>query len=212
MADEDGWVGLTWNHPMKYEDNFALAGFDRTHIAQLGWLYELPFFKGRTDAVGTIFGGWQINGVAAWYSGTPFSISGSNTALNCPGCGSTFINVAGDPSPTGEAGLNNTWYDKSAFSQPTGTDVNGFGTSKRNQYRRPSVWNVDLSVFKAFQFGRVRPELRVEVANVFNHVNWGAPDTGYTSLTFMQFLPGNAESGTNSPGARRVQIGLRVGF
>ena len=45
MADEDGWVGLTWNHPLKYDDNFALAGFDRTHVAQLGFLYELPFFK-----------------------------------------------------------------------------------------------------------------------------------------------------------------------
>ena len=45
MADEDGWTGLTWNHPLKYDDNFALAGFDRTHIFQLGWIYELPFFK-----------------------------------------------------------------------------------------------------------------------------------------------------------------------
>lgn len=213
MADEDGWVGLTWNHPLKYDDNFALAGFDRTHIFQLGWIYELPFFKENTRAVGQILGGWQVNGIFAAFSGTPYSIGGSNTALNCQGCGSIFINVNGDPKASGTAGsATNPYYDPSLFSQPTGVGKEGFGTSKRNQFRRPPVWNVDLSLFKAFPVGRFRPELRIEAANVFNHVNWGAPVTAFTALNFMRFIPANAESGTNTPGARRVQIGVRVGF
>ncbi len=213
MADEDGWVGLTWNHPLKYEDNFALTGFDRTHIAQLGFLYELPFLKNSQSTLGKVLGGWQLNGVAAWYSGTPFSISGTNSALNCQGCGSIFINVNGDPSPTGAVGSGTEqYYDKALFSQPTGTSVDGFGTSARNQFRRPSVWNVDLSLFKSFQIGRVRPEIRLDAANVFNHPNWGAPVTSFTANNFMQFIPANAESGTNTPGARRVQLGLRLQF
>ena len=175
MADEDGWVGLTWNHPMKYDDNFALAGYDRTHIAQLGFLYELPFFKNSKGALHAILGGWQMNGIGSFYSGTPYSITGTNTALNCQGCGSIYINFAGDsPEPIGAVGSSTeTYYDKSLFSQPTGADYNGFGTSRRNQFRRPNVWNVDLSLFKAFQVGRVRPEIRIEAANVFNHPNWG---------------------------------------
>jgi len=213
MADEDGWVGLTWNHPMKYEDNFAIAGFDRTHVLQFGWVYELPFLKDRTDALGTILGGWQVNGVGSWYTGTPFSITGTNNALNCQGCGSVFINVNGDPSPSGSVGsMTDKWYDPTLFAQPTGLGVDGFGTSDRNQFRRPSVWNVDLGIFKAFPVGRFRPELRFDIANLFNHTNWGAPVTGFTALNFMQFTPGSAESGTNSPGARRIQIGLRVQF
>jgi len=212
-ADEDGWTGLTWYHPMKYQDNFALAGFDRTHVFQMGWVYELPWLKDRNDVTGAILGGWQVNGIFGWYSGTPYSIGGSNTALNCQGCGSIFINFQGDPEPIGTPGSSTEpYYDKSLFSQPTGTDVNGFGTSDRNQFRRPSVWNVDLSLFKAFPIGRFRPELRIEAANLFNHTNWGAPVTGYTALNFMTFTPGSAESGTNSPGARRIQIGLRVQF
>lgn len=213
MADEDGWTGLTWNYLPKYDDNFALAGFDRTHVAQIGWVYELPFFKNRTDALGSILGGWQLNGVAAWYSGTPFSISGTNNAMACQGCGSIFINVTGDPKATGTPGSpTETYYDKSQFAQPTGLGIDGFGTSKRNQFRRPNVWNVDMSLFKAFQVGRFRPEFRVEAANVFNHVNWGAPNTSFTSPLFLTFAPGNAESGTNTPGARRIQFGLRIGF
>jgi hypothetical protein len=200
---------------MKYEDNFALAGFDRTHVFQMGWVYELPWLKDRNDATGAILGGWQVNGVFGWYSGTPYSISGTNTPLNCAGCGSVLINFSGDsPEPVGNvgSGTTETYYDKSLFSQPTGLGVEGFGTSKRNQFRRPSVWNLDLSLFKAFPIGRFRPEFRIEAANVFNHTNWGAPVTGFTALNFLQFTPGSAESGTNSPGARRIQIGLRFQF
>ncbi|HWQ35932.1 MAG TPA: TonB-dependent receptor [Blastocatellia bacterium] len=213
MADEDGWTGLTWNHPLKFQDNFALAGFDRTHIFQLGYVYDLPVFKGRNDLTGNLFGGWQLNGIWAWYSGTPFSIGGTNTALNCPGCGSILINVQGDPSPSGKVGSTTPWYNPSLFSQPTGTAKEGFGTSARNQFRRPRVWNLDLSLFKQFRVKeRFQPEFRLEAVNVFNHTNWGAPVTSFTALNFLQFVPSNAESGTNSPGARRVQIGLRLQF
>ncbi len=96
MADEDGWTGLTWNYLPKYDDNFAIAGFDRTHVFQMGWVYELPFLKDRTDAMGTILGGWQVNGIWAWFSGTPYTIGGTNNAMACQGCGSILINYSGD--------------------------------------------------------------------------------------------------------------------
>ncbi len=215
MADEDGWTGVTWNHPLKWEDNFALGGFDRTHNFQMGFLYELPFLKTNNNWTSKLLGGWQVNGIYAAYSGTPFSISGTNTPLNCQGCGSVYINVSGDPKPAGEIGSHTTqtYYDKSLFSQPTGLDKNGFGTSKRNQFRRPPVWNLDFSLFKSFKVSeRIRPEFRIEAANIFNHTNWGAPVTGFTANNFLQFTPGSAESGTNTPGARRIQMGLRVTF
>jgi hypothetical protein len=215
MADEDGWVGLTWNHPLKFADNFALAGFDRTHIFQMGFLYTLPFLKDNSKMSGKLLGGWQVNGIFAKYSGTPFSIGGTNTALNCVSCGSVFINANGDPQPVGKVGSSTTqtYYDKSQFSQPTGTAKEGFGTSARNQFRRPRVWNTDLSLFKQFRVTeRIQPEFRLEALNVFNKTNWGAPVTTFTANNFLQFTPQNAESGTNTPGARRVQIGVRVTF
>ena len=220
MADEDGWVGLTWNHPLKYDDNFALAGFDRTHIAQLGFLYELPFFKNSKGAPHAILGGWQMNGIGSFYSGTPYSISRHQHALNCQGCGSIFINFAGDSAePIGGVGSSTeTYYDKSLFSQPTGVGYEGFGNTGRTFFRRPNVWNVDLSLFKSFPIGRVRPELRIEAANVFNHPNWGAPVTTFTANNFLQFSrpadsgTGSASGATNTPGPRLIQIGLRVEF
>ncbi len=215
MTDEDGWVGLTWNHPLKFEDNFALTGFDRTHIFQMGFLYELPFLKSSNNLSGKLLGGWQLNGIFAKFSGTPYSIGGTNNALNCQACGSVFINFSGDPKPIGKvgSGSTDTYYDKSLFSQPTGTGKDGFGTSARNLFRRPRVWNLDLSLFKQFRISeRFKPEFRAEAVNVFNHTNWGAPVTGFTDINFLKFTPSQAESGTNTPGARRIQIGVRVTF
>ncbi len=212
MADEDGWVGLTWNSPLKYDQNFATAGFDRPHVAQLGFVYTLPFAATSTTLAGRLAQGWQINGVLSAYSGTPFSVGGTNTALDCQGCGSILINYNGDLAPTGEAGAAGVpWYPIANFSQPTGANVGGFGNTGRNFFRRPGIWNVDLSVFKTFDIGRWRPEFRLEMANAFNHTVWGAPVTGFTANNFMQFTPGSAGEASH-PGPRRIQIGLRTQF
>jgi hypothetical protein len=55
------------------------------------------------------------------------------------------------------------------------------------------------------------------MANAFNHTTWGAPVTSYTANNFMQFTPqstvvtdGNNQQ--NTPGPRRIQIGLRTQF
>ncbi|HXK58734.1 MAG TPA: TonB-dependent receptor, partial [Acidobacteriota bacterium] len=210
---EDGWTGLTWNHPLKYDDNFTTAVFDRTHIFQMGFVWDLPILRDTPGAKGAILGGWQANGIFAAYSGTPFAIGGTNTDLDCPGCGSVYINFNGDPKPVGKVGASEPYYDRSLFSQPTGIGKEGFGNTDRSSFRRPPVWNLDLSLFKVFRAGeRVRPEIRIEAVNIFNHVNWGAPVTTFTDPRFLEFIPSSAENGTNSPGPRRIQVGLRLQF
>ena len=42
MTDEDGWSSVLWNWGPVFDRNRAAAGFDRTHVFQLGWVYELP--------------------------------------------------------------------------------------------------------------------------------------------------------------------------
>ena len=74
MADEDGWTGLTWNYLPKYDDNFAIAGFDRTHVFQMGWAYELPVLKGRKDVVGTF---WATGRSAASGAGSRARLTAS---------------------------------------------------------------------------------------------------------------------------------------
>ncbi len=212
MADEDGWTGLTWNYLPKYDDNFSIAGFDRTHVASFAWVYELPFLKDRTDAAGTILGGWQWNGVARWFTGTPYSIGGTNNAMACQGCGSILINYSGKPEAIGKpSDFTAPYYDKGKFSQPSGLGLEGFGNTKRNHFRRPAQWALDMSLFKTFRVGRFSPEFRLDVTNVFNHFNWGTPNTSITSPNFMLYNPGSVDyTAVFTP--RRVQLGFRVAW
>ena len=111
--DEDGWTDLTWNHPLMFDRNFAVAGFDRPHVLQMGFVWGLPFLRDSTSIAGKILQGWQVNGLLAAYSGAPFSVAGTNTALDCQGCGNgdfITIDVSGNPKPTGAVGSSTEPY------------------------------------------------------------------------------------------------------
>ena len=98
-VDDDGG-GYTWAQPSQFSRNYALAGYDRPHMLQMGFVYELPFARNSSNPVALVIKDWQINGIASWLSGTPFTIGGDNGLLQQQG-GSQTINVTGDP----EAGL-----------------------------------------------------------------------------------------------------------
>jgi outer membrane receptor protein involved in Fe transport len=200
-TDDDGWVGLTWNQPSQLHRNYARAGYDRPHMLQMGFVYELPFGRTSSHPVAQVVKNWQVNGIASWLSGTPFSIGGDNGLLQQVG-GFQSINVTGKPKGGfGEAGPNEQWYDPSVFSQPG----NAWGNSGRNAFRGPSNWNLDASLFRTIPFGHYRAEIRAESQNVFNHAQWGNPVTGFTDPNFMRI-----RSLARAP--RTVQLGVRFTF
>ena len=201
-TDDDGWVGLSWNQPSQMHRNYARAGYDRPHMLQMGFVYELPFARNSTNPLAQVVKNWQINGIASWLSGTPFTIGGDNGLLQQQG-GTQTINVIGDAKPGfGEAGPNEQWYDPAVFAQPG----NEWGNSGRNAFRGPSNWNMDASLFRNIPFaGHYRAEIRVESQNVFNHAQWGNPVTGFTDSNFMRIR-------TLSRPPRTVQVGVRFAF
>ncbi len=187
--------------PSQFHRNYALAGFDRPHMLQMGFVYELPFARDNGNLFAVIVKDWQVNGIASWLSGTPFTIGGDNGLLQQQG-GSQTINVTGDPQPGfGEAGPDEQWYDPSAFSQPG----NAWGNSDRNAFRGPGNWNLDFSLFRTIPFGHYRLEIRAESQNVLNHAQFGNPVTGFTDPNFMR-IRGLARA------PRTVQLGVRFVF
>ncbi len=201
MVDDDGRAVVTWSQPSQFDRNYAYAGYDRPHMVQLGFVYELPWARESSGVLAQIVKNWQVNGIGSWLSGTPFTVAGDNGLLQQQG-GQQTANVTGElKGGFGEAGPDERWYDPSQFSQPG----NAWGNSGRNAFRGPSNWNVDLSVFRAFPIGRYRVEVRAESANVFNHAQWGNPVTGLTDPNFMRIR-------TLARNPRTVQLGVRFQF
>ena len=200
-TDDDGWVGLTWNQPSQLHRNYARAGFDRPHMLQMGFVYELPFGRDSDSPAALVVKNWQISGIGSWLSGTPFTIGGDNGLLQQQ-AGQQTIDVIGEAEPGfEEAGPDGRWYDPSVFAQPG----NKWGNSGRNAFRGPSNWNLDASLFRVIPIGQRRLELRVESQNVLNHAQFGNPVTGFTDPNFMRIR-------TLARNPRTVQLGIRFAF
>lgn len=199
-VDDDGGT-YAWNQESQLSRNYALAGYDRPHMLQMGFVYELPFARQSAKPIAAVVKGWQLNGIASWLSGMPFQIGGDNGLLQQSG-GFQSINVSGDPKGGfGEPGPDEQWYDPASFSQPG----NAWGNSGRNQFRGPSNWNVDMSLFRTIPFGHYRMEIRAESQNVFNHAQWGNPNTDFTNPNFLRIR-------TLARAPRTVQLGVRFVF
>ena len=211
MTDDDGWAGVNWNWGPAFYRNRAPAGYDRTHVFQIGWVYELPFGKGKqwlnSGPAAYVIGGWQINGVMAAYTGNPFTVSAPGDSLNAPSNAQT-ADLVGPVRKIGAVGPGTYFYDISAFKAVT--DVR-FGTTGRNFLRAPGLWNTDLSIFKVFPI-KERAELsfRGEFFNFTNTPHFGAvTGSGMASTTVgnANFLRINT-----AYGERQVRFGLRLGF
>jgi hypothetical protein len=108
------------------------------------------------------------------------------------------------------------WINPAAFATPAGE----FGTAPRDLLRGPGTWQVDLGIGKRFSFTeRASLEFRSEFFNVFNHPQFGQPQsifnpsntTGFGSIiqTVNTTTP-VSPVGAGTP--REIQFALRVAF
>jgi hypothetical protein len=164
--------------------NYGPPDWDRTHSFIFSLVAELPVGKGRkymSDASGLVdglIGGWQFNTNTTIQSGLPFNVTYRDAGADRD-TGPNRPDLIGDPDgpQTRDQWFNTTPIGSSgsAFGRPArGT----FGNLPRNDLRGPGYWRVDASAFKHIPFGDGRNvELRIEVVNLFNHVNLGNPNS-----------------------------------
>jgi hypothetical protein len=210
-SDNDGRTGYaSYDHPLERHRNWARAGFDRTHNLQMGFVYQLPWQS--TDGgynsglLKAILGDWQLNGVVAAFSGTPFTIGANGNQLNTPGISQT-ANMNGDFKVIGDIGNTVRWFDPAPFSQPTGVTI---GNTGRNQFRGPGGWTLDASLFRSFPMGgQRRLELRIEGGNILNHPIFGNPNGDVNSANFGRV---SGIVGGGSYIERQVKLGVRFTF
>jgi hypothetical protein len=190
-------------------DDRALSDIDLKHRFVISAIYELPIGRGRAFGndwprmLDLLAGQWQVNGIATLQSGTPLSISASNTA----GIFNTNIraNTTGEkPSLSGPVDQRlDRYYNTAAFSQPAAFT---FGTvsPRVSGLRNDITRSVDFSIFKDFRIvERVRAQFRIEALNATNTPRFGGPNTSVTSTS-----QGVITSQANAP--RQIQFGLKI--
>jgi len=215
MTDDDGWAAVGWNWAPVFYRNRAAAGYDRTHVFQIGWVYELPFGKGKgmlnQGVVSRILGDWQVNGIMACYTGVPFTVGAPGAALNAPNNTQTADQVKPEVDRPGLIGDSGRYYDITAFKAPT--DPGRFGTSGRNILRNPGMWNTDLSLFKNIPIGERRKlEFRSEFLNVANTSHFGADNSRSGAFASTDVSNPNFLKVVNAFGERQIRFGLKLLF
>ena len=157
--------------------------WDRVHNFVFSMVLELPVGRGReymsdmSPLMDAFLGGWQVNTNTTIQSGLPFNVTYRDAGQDRD-TGPNRPDLIGDPDGPK---TRDEWFNAAPIGDPNsafGRPARGtFGNLERNALRGPGYWRVDASAFKHFPFGEGRNvELRLEVVNLFNHVNLGNPN------------------------------------
>ncbi len=188
--------------------------FDRTHVAFVNFVYDIPLFRsGSNHLVRTVAGGWQVSGIVQMMSGAPLnittngSVNGVNSVCNViPDCSNRpdLVSAVSYPHTV------NQWFSASSFAAPApGT----WGNLPANYLRGPGRDNWNMSLFKAFVFSESRGsqlQFRADAFNIWNHtqfrgdINAGGISTALGSSNFGQV--------TSAYDPRTLQLGVKVVF
>jgi hypothetical protein len=203
--------------------NYVPLNYDRTHNLQITAAYELPFGKGKQWATegfaSMLLGGWQLNTLTSFMTGTPVRVTSDGGSLRLPGSTQRADQVKEEVVRLGGIGRGNPFFDPFAFERVLEPR---FGTAGFNSLRGPSFFNSDLGLFRKFSFGeRWNAEFRAEAFNFTNTPKFANPSAGINGRLVNadgSFRGGVFEvTGTNSGGRepngdRILRLGLRLTF
>jgi hypothetical protein len=166
-------------NPFDLRANYGPLDYDRQHVLTISHLWELPFGRHGSNLWSTLLGGWQLNGVFTWSTGTPLTITSDPLLCACPGNTVTANFNGGSIS-----GANGNFLNPAAFSAAA---PGQFGNLGRGAFRGPDFKNYDMSLFKSFRVrDRFNLELRGEAYNLSNTPHFANPVTNINSPAFGQ--------------------------
>jgi len=192
----------------------AVAGYDRTHVFTLDYIYSAPNvgrLLGDHAVTHAVLGGWQISGVTRIWSSLPFTV-GSNGNAGTLGGGPRANYLGG--AIILEDTLNRQWFDPLVFGRPKDGEL---GNTGRNFLRGPGFTNFDLSLFKDFKFAeRIKLQYRAEIFNLFNNMQWFGINTGISATNpdspVTPATRGTSGQLTSARDSRKIQMAMKLFF
>ncbi len=182
----DGYFGAEdcfIRNPYNPAADRSVAGIDLPQMLTANAMYQLPFGRGakfqtKNPVADAIVGGWELNAITTFTSGTPFTVSYSGDAANT-GNNYQGVNQVGSASLAHRTTAE--WFNTAAFTAPAQYTE---GNVPRNTLRTDWYRDLDLSVFRRFNIEKTYLEFRAEAFNATNTPVWGAPGATENSATF----------------------------
>ncbi|MGA3187147.1 MAG: hypothetical protein ABSF22_08545, partial [Bryobacteraceae bacterium] len=176
--------------------NYGNADYDIRHNLSGDWVY-VPSIHFGNEFVKQLLGGWEWSGKIYFRTGFPFSVTDNNSGLGNYG-GQIFATYTGTMAgassscgaataavPGGGTCLNANAFVNSAVAGFTG--YTGLSTQDRNQFRGPNYFNSDMAIYRTFKLREsMALKVGIQAFNIFNHPNFGLPDSGVGDATFGQ--------------------------
>ena len=202
------------SNPFNTEYDRGSGAFDKRHIFNANYIYDLPFLKNSNNfAEREFLSGWQVSGITIANSGSPVPITYSTDTIGIGGGPTNRANLVQGVSTRGTKTYGE-YFNTAAFSAPTApwaggdtSSVNqGFGNSGKDKVIGPGRFNTNLSLFKSFPIHgeSVRFQFRAESFNIFNHTQFQNLQNSFTAGNFGQV--------TSTWDARKFQFGGKLLF
>jgi len=221
-TDEQSGMGLFFNgnNPLNLRSAYGSSDFDRTHVFNFSYLYELPKFFPVSSLKGKVADGWAVEGSTVLQSGQPYSIIDYTGAVGsifysvfdgitnpvvplAPGC--TAKNAV--TGSTGAFGNGDAALKASCFTLPllNPGDLNGaipagdtfetnFTTGQRNIFRQSWQKAAQVSFVKVTQLTE-RYTLKYTF-DIFNLTNTSSFDIPIDDVSQNQFYNNFPTEGT----------------
>jgi hypothetical protein len=210
--DEADTDGTTIGYYLDRRRDYARAGFDHRHTANIDYVYELPAFAKQNEFLKKVVNGWQFTGITRFWSGSPMDVSANGD----PGTlgGGQRANYLGGPIYLDNYKQTLQYFTPLVFGRP----VNGsLGNVGRNALTGPGYQNWDISLYKNTQITeRVKAQLRFETFNTFNHTQFVNPGSGISvpnpNSAVTAATAGTTGKLTATRDPRNMQLGLKILF
>ncbi len=232
FSESDGNFNLGFLDPRNPLLDTGDADFDVRHRLAISAVWDIPFARSLGGVGKQVLDGWSLAPIMHFRTGQPFTIYDcTNGYYMCNRM--LIVDPAGtpttgpdNPAPVGDLPNSFNYLDISAQLGGSGanayynpyTETADFGPypsnmSRRNAFRRPGFYNIDLGIYKNFSMKeRYTLQFRAEFYNLFNHANlyvdgWSAD---ISSNDFIYAMRGINNFGTED--RRNIQFALKFLF
>ena len=204
--DEQSGLGLFFNgnNPLNLRSAYGSADFDRTHVINFNYVFQVPGLAQADSLPGKFIDGWSLIGLTVLQSGQPYSIIDFSGAV-----GSIYYSTADGitnpivPLATGcnarnaLTGASGAWYPKTGISAlkpecftipllpagglngaipPDDPYETGFTNGQRNIFRQAFQKRADVSLVKNTKLGdRYSLKYAFDVYNLTNTTSFDIP-------------------------------------